>query len=120
MIVRLLIGFGTESHKAVVVDECTKRIARGDECVDAQVELEAVEEQWIGNVFLHDVVVLRMDLVDVLEELDAVAHGAIRRLHDVGLLLVEVLLHFVGIRDQTGVLVRHYPRLGHKVEVMGH
>ncbi len=120
LIVRLLVGLGAESYKAVVVDECPQWVARRDERVYAQIELEAVEEKRIGNVLLHDVVVLRMNFVHIFVKLDAMTHGAICWLHNIGLLLVKLLLHLVGVRDETGMLVRHYPRLGHKVKVLWH
>ena len=54
------IWFGGESDEAVVVKEDSKRVAGSDEDVNAEIELETVDQKRLVAVFLHDhVVVLR-------------------------------------------------------------
>ena len=50
----ILVFFRTQTNQALIVDENTKRRTRRDENIDTEVKFETIDEEWIGNILLHN------------------------------------------------------------------
>lgn len=101
----VLVLLGAKSGDALVRNKCL-HLSLGlasNYHVNAKVKLEAVDEVWIVNVSLHDdlLVLLTMEVLDLFEELDIVAHRPVECFGDVygtfprDLLIIEELLRIL-------------------------
>lgn len=102
-----LVGLGAKSRQAFLGDVDLQRLQGLDQDVEADVELELVDEQWLVDVLLdHRLLGLRarhqFQLAGVPDEVDAVALRAAVRLHDEGGIESGVLLlHQAALRQRS-------------------
>ena len=65
LFVSWLVFLGCESHQSLVVDVNSKRIATCHKSVYPQVEFEALVEQWVVDIALHDAWPVPLDFSDI-------------------------------------------------------
>ena len=78
-----------------MVDIDFHRFVTGNEHIDAQIKLVTVNQQWVGNVFADYTSFINIDIVDVIDQVDASSLARVCRFHDPNILLAFVLLEFL-------------------------
>lgn len=78
---RVVVGLGREAREALLKHVAAQRLERGHTHVEAQIELEAIDQERVGDIARDHHVLLRQ-LVRGLDDRDAPAAGRRDRLHD--------------------------------------
>ena len=63
--VGLLIGLSSEAGQAFMIDVEPERVGARHQYVDTQVELESINEKWVLDIALDDILMSVDDIFDV-------------------------------------------------------
>lgn len=94
------LGRGCEAHQALFLNLDFQRVYAGDYRLDAQVELEVVDQQRVGDILRDDEIALVGNLIELVGQKDASAPALASRFDD--LHLGGVPVHFVGQGSSLG------------------
>mmetsp|Transcript_83072 Transcript_83072/g.240409 ORF Transcript_83072/g.240409 Transcript_83072/m.240409 type:complete len:255 (-) Transcript_83072:340-1104(-) len=93
-LLQVLVGgldilFRRQPHQPLLMDEDAQWVAPDDQHIQAQIELEAVQQEGLVDVTLRDIRrrEVHRHLLDITDEEDALALAPVVRLHDEGLVL---------------------------------
>ena len=64
---------GRQATEPLIVEENSERVHAREEHIDAQVELELIDQEWLVEVPLHHVVLIRIEVLEVARQEDAAA-----------------------------------------------
>ena len=62
----LCVGFGRKPGQSFLIDVDLHRLVTGNQHIDSQIELMAVNQQWIGNILADYTSFIDVDIVYVV------------------------------------------------------
>ena len=69
-----------------------QRLVAGDYYVDSQIEFVSIDQKWIRNVFANNTCLVHIDVIDVINQIDALALTRVSWFDDPNILLGLMLL----------------------------
>ena len=112
------VRLGSESCETLLEDVDSHRLVGGDKHIDTQIELVPIDEQRIGHVPRNNGQLVHIDIVYVVDELDASALGSISWFDDPDVLLRVVLLELLVVLVELPKLIWQDVGVRHEVKVL--
>ena len=69
-----------------------QRLVAGDYYVDSQIEFVSIDQKWIRNVLANNTCLVHIDVIDVINQIDALALTRVSWFDDPNILLGLMLL----------------------------
>ncbi len=89
-----------------MVDVDSKRLITSDNYIDSQVKFVTIDQEWVGNVFGDNTCFIDIDIVDIIDDINAASLTCVGWLHDPHIFLAFMLLQFLVMVIKVAKLVR--------------
>ena len=76
------VGLGGESGQSFFEDVDSQGLVARNNYIDPEVKLVAIDEEWVGDVARDDAELVDVEVVDVVDDVDASATTRVAGLHD--------------------------------------
>ncbi len=94
-----------ESCQTFLINVDSKRLITGDHYIDSQVKFVTIDQQWVGNVFGDNTCFIDIDIVDIIDDINAASLTSIGWFHDPHIFLAFMLLQFLVVIIKVAKLV---------------